>query len=231
MKLKALIVVLASLIAVPAFGQLFVIGDGICCNPGNNEWPSAEGPEFAIDGVGQKYLNFGAQDNNFSTGFAVTPASGSTVAASMTLWAANDAEERDPATYEVWGTNATPTSTNPGDSLPIAAFTPISTGALTLPASRNGGGAAPLDAANSFSVSFTNTDAYTSYLVLFPTTKGPNQNSMQIAEVQLYDGAGTGLFAPGDAIVGGGVPVPEPSTGILALLCMIPVMSYIRRRR
>ena len=64
----------------------------------------------------------------------------------------------------------------------------------------------------------------TNYLVVFPTLKG-NDNSMQVADVQLFDAAGTGIFAPGDTILGvqvdgalvpdDGPLVPEPSTGLL----------------
>jgi hypothetical protein len=39
--------------------------------PGNN-WPVGEPPSAAIDGAGQKYLNFGKEN----TGFVVTPAAG-----------------------------------------------------------------------------------------------------------------------------------------------------------
>ena len=64
---------------------------------------------------------------------------------------------------------------------------------------------------------------------MFPTLKDEaNANSMQIAEVQIFDAAG-GIFMPGDAIVGGQL-VPEPSTGLLGALSLLGVM-LVRRRR
>ena len=54
---------------------------------------------------------------------------------------------------------------------------------------------------------------------------------MQVADVQLFDAAGTGIFAPGDTILGvqvDGALVPEPSTGLLAFLGLA---GLLRRRR
>jgi hypothetical protein len=66
----------------------------------------------------------------------------------------------------------------------------------------------------------------------FPTLKNAGAaNSMQVADVQLFDAAGTGIFAPGDTILGvqvDGALVPEPSTGLLALLGLA---GLLRRRR
>ncbi|MEM8681641.1 MAG: LamG domain-containing protein, partial [Planctomycetota bacterium] len=116
---------------------------------GANQWPFAETPVNAIDGVGQKYLNFG----ELNTGFIVTPSGGSSIATGLQLWTANDAEERDPASYEIWVTN----SPIAGGTLPLSDFTQISTGALNLPASRNAAGDAPLLVENSDTVLFANT--------------------------------------------------------------------------
>ena len=224
--LKALLVV--AMFAAPSFAQnVFEVGDAGFVIPGNN-WPGGENPTFAIDGFGQKYLNFG-QEN---TGFVVTPSVGSTIATSLQLWAANDAIERDPASYQVWGTNAdAPAGFGaPGDTLPLSAFTPISVGDLMLPDTRNAGGDAALEDANSQTVTFSNTDAYTSYLVVFPTVKNIDAaNSMQIAEVQLFDAAG-GIFSPGDPIVGGQV-VPEPSSSLLGAMSLLSIMLFVRKRR
>src|SRR5262245_48712160 len=65
---------------------------------GQNNWPAAESPDHAIDGVAQKYLNFGITN----TGFLVNPAfnaGAGSVVTSMQLWTANDAEPRDPTSY------------------------------------------------------------------------------------------------------------------------------------
>ncbi len=146
---------------------------------GANNWPGAEGPEHVVDGVGQKYLNFG----EFNAGIVITPAIGASVATSLKLWTANDAEERDPSSYELYGTNAVL-----GDGpFPVDSFTLIASGDLALPPSRNDGGNALLNDANLQTVEFAgNLTAYASYMIVFPTVKNEgNANSMQIAEIQL----------------------------------------------
>jgi hypothetical protein len=187
-------------------------------NGGANNWPGGEPPSAAIDGAGQKYLNFGGEN----TGFVVTPTAGG-APASITAWAANDAIERDPASFWLGGTN--------GDSV-TGDYTFIASGLLSLPDTRNGGGTAELLEENSFSVSFDNSASFANYLVVFPTLKNAGAaNSMQVADVQLFDAAGAGIFAPGDTILGvqvDGALVPEPSTGLLALLSLA---GLLRRRR
>jgi hypothetical protein len=127
----------------------------------------------------------------------------------MTLWTANDSEERDPAAYELYGTN----SILGAGPYAVSDFTLISSGPLSLPASRNVGGSAPLDPANSQTVGFANSTAYTSYMVVFPALKdGQVANSMQIAEVQLDTTA-----------------VPEPGSAALLVLGLGAFLS--RRKR
>jgi hypothetical protein len=177
-------------------------GDGGATVYTDNNWPGVnpdnppttfnEGPAHAIDGIGQKYLNFA----ELNTGVMVSPGSAS-IATSITVWAANDAPGRDPASYSVYGTNQ---ALN-GAGMPLSAFTLISTGVITLPATRNAGGTAALVAANSATVSFANTTPYANYAVIFPTVASETTvNSMQIAEVQLD-----------------GTIVPEPGSALLAL--------------
>ncbi len=145
---------------------------------GVNNWPAGESPNHAIDGVGQKYLNFGETD----TGFVITPAVGPTTVGGLRLWTANDAEPRDPASFQLFGTNADVS----GDTIAMSDFTQILEGVLDLPSSRNAGGDAPLDDANSQTFRFGNDTEFDSYLVLFPNVKdAASANSMQIAEVQL----------------------------------------------
>lgn len=178
----------------------------------DNFWPAAESPDHDIDGVGQKYLNFA----ELNTGFIVTPSfngGNGSVVTGIQLWTANDAPERDPASFELYGTNATISGPGP---FALSNFTLINSGALSLPSTRNAGGAAALDPANSQTVSFTNGTSYKSYLVNFPTVNNePAANSMQIAEVQLN----------------GSVPVPEP--GMLGLLALstLGVLGVRRARR
>jgi hypothetical protein len=175
---------------------------------GVNNWPPNEPPTAAIDGAGQKYLNF----FELNTGILVTPSfngGNGSVVTSMTLWTANDAVERDPTSYQVLGTNVPIAG---GGPFPLSDFTEISSGGLALPATRNAGGTAPLLPANSQTVTFTNSTSYKSYLVLFPTvTNSASANSMQIAEIQL-DGV-----------------VPEPATAGLAVLSLATLL--VRRRR
>jgi hypothetical protein len=194
-------------------GTSFLVGaagtDGGATVYTDNVWPAAESPDHLFDGVGQKYLNFA----ELNTGIIVTPNFNGglgSVVTSMQLWTANDAEGRDPATYELYGTNAVVTG---GGPFALNTFTLISSGGLALPTTRNAGGTAVLDVANSQTVTFTNTQGYKSYMILFPTIKSePTVNSMQIAEVQVFGNA-----------------VPEP--GSLGLLALGAVTAGLRRRR
>ena len=179
-------------------GTNFLVGavgtDGGNTNYTDNVWPAAESPDHIIDGVGQKYLNFA----ELNAGVVITPNLSPTLGTQLTslkFWTANDAEVRDPATYSLFGTNAVLT---PGGPFALSLFTPISSGALALPTTRNLGGTNPLQDANSQTVAISNTQAYKSYMILFPTVKTEvSANSMQIAEVQAF-----------------GVAVPEPSSAV-----------------
>lgn len=172
----------------------------------SNNWPGGEVPSFAIDGAGQKYLNFGQA----GTGFLVTPqfngGAGSVVDA-IQFWTANDAPERDPGAFQLWGSNATV-----GGGSSLTDFTPIVVGDLALPETRNAGGAAPLDDANSQTVNFANSASFTSYLVVFDALKNAGAaNSMQIADVQIYGS------------------IPEPAA--LSFLALSSALLMFRRRR
>jgi hypothetical protein len=212
--MKCILVSTIALVAVAHSATITVGNEG----GGQNNWPGGEAPAKAIDGLGGKYLNFGKEN----TGIVVTPGAGA-APTSLTYWAANDAPERDPASFWLGGTN--------GDSV-TGSYTFIAGGLLSLPDTRNGGGGDELLESNSATASFTNDASFTNYLVIFPTLKnGPGANSMQVADVQLFDAAGAGIFAPGDTILGvqvDGALVPEPSTGLLAFLGLA---GLLRRRR
>jgi len=136
--------------------------------------------EEAIDGItagaGAKYLNSGRENS----GFIVTPALGSSVVTSFQLWTANDTEARDPASWELYGTNDAIVSVHHGDGMGGENWTPIASGPVSLPSERNVIG--PL-------VTFANSTAYKSYKMVFPTVKNAAATTqMQIAEIQFRGG-------------------------------------------
>lgn len=173
---------------------------------GVNNWPGAEPPSDLINGIigggGEKYLNFAELD----TGFIITPNAGPSIVTSMELWVANDAPERDPASFEVWGTNA---DVSGGGVITISSFTLISSGSLDLPLGRD---TVPDATGLSEVVAIGDGNAYTSYMVLFPTVRDSvAANSMQLSEIQ-FDG----------------VVIPEPGSTVLAALSL---GLLLRRRR
>lgn len=159
----------------------------------NNRWPDGEPPASAIDGFASKYLNF----EGGNTGILVTPAKGTTVANSIKLWTADDDSGRDPGFYQIFGTNKVLT----GTTFQSEDFTLVSQGMVSLPTLRSTSGKTALDETRSWTKSFANTQAYTSYLVVFPTVRGATTTMMQVGDVQLGSAAG-GIFAPGDVVRG-----------------------------
>jgi hypothetical protein len=183
----------------------------------DSRYPAAQAPRYALDGTGPnlnfftsnspaaeapanildsnsatKYLNFGENDS----GFIVTPSGGPSQVRSFTLTTANDAPERDPASWTLFGTNDPITSAN--NSLGLSEnWTLIETGTLALPPERLTEGAA---------ITVNNTASYSSYKMLFPTVKDATlANSMQIADAKFFastDGSGTNLLTPASPIVG-----------------------------
>jgi hypothetical protein len=153
--------------------------------------PDAETVDHAIDQNTQKYLNFGTDgDQNppfvGPAGFVVTPTLGAdasgTVVTAIRIYTANDAPERDPASFTLEGSN---NGTN---------FTTIASGALALPDARNASGATidPLTQALQ-EVRFNNSIPYKSYRVLFPHVKNDaTANSVQVGEVELLGTVATG---------------------------------------
>lgn len=144
-------------------------------DPNNDPYtPGNEPVGAAIDkNFTTKYLNFGGQ----GSGLRVTPAIGATIVTSLVLTSANDAPERDPASYVVRGSND-------GSN-----FTDISSGAVPAFSGRF------VDQ----ELSFANSRPYTTYEVVFPTVfNSTANNSMQIGEVQLIGSAAVpepGTFA------------------------------------
>lgn len=160
-------------------------GDGAAGEP-----PAGESVDHVIDNVTQKYLNF----VDLSSGFKVTPAVGDTIVSAIRFYTANDAEERDPASYLFEGSSDGTT------------FATIASGSLALPADRNPGGAVAIDPSIHFNqvVTFPNTLEYSTYRLTFPALKNAaSANSMQIAEVELLGVSGGSVVADanGDGVV------------------------------
>jgi len=153
-------------------------------------WPDGEYPWLAVDDdVSTKFLHFRGEVS--PTGFVVEPAMGPTVVTGLTLTTANDAEPRDPASYEISGSN---------ESID-GPYELIAAGDIADFAQAD---AWPRFTMNATPITFPNTVAYKYYQVMFPTVRdAANANSMQIAEVELLgvpgpvahwkfdDGAGT----------------------------------------
>jgi hypothetical protein len=122
----------------------------------------------AIDNQPTVYLNL----DKLNTGFTVTPLVGSTLVTGLTLQAAGDAPERDPASYILCGSN---------DG---SAFTEISRGTIPLFPSRG----------SVQKLTFANTLSFNAYRLIFPTVANAAiANSMHIAEVELL-----GVLSPQD---------------------------------
>lgn len=140
-----------------AFVNLIQPTDSIRALPNGNT-PDNEGVERAIDGKSDtKYLHF----DGASSGFQVTTAKPGIVRA-IRLTSANDAPERDPASYLIEGSN----NGNDWKTIARGVIEPFA-GRHTVRAD-----------------GFENAEAYSSYRVLFPTVRGDG-SPMQIAKVEL----------------------------------------------
>src|SRR5262249_52534367 len=118
-----------------------------------------------------------------NTGFTVTPSVGATRVTGLTLTSANDAPDRDPATYLLEG------------SLDGTTFFQISSGQVP-----------PFGTARFLKnyTFFPNARAYTAYRLTFPDTAGPSTCCMQISEVEFLGVVAElpqDVTQPGDPIV------------------------------
>ncbi len=129
--------------------------------PTSNNSPGAEGVANAIDNQPTKYLNF----DRLNTGFTVTPSQGASILDGLSLTSANDAPERDPASYELSG------------SVDGTTFVLISSGPVAL---------FPARFYKQY-IFFSNSSSYSSYRLIFPEVVGPGGNSMQISEVEFLE--------------------------------------------
>ncbi len=163
-------------------------GDTLIASSTNS--PSNQPATDAIDGtVSTKYLNFDITN----AGFTIFPSITNYPVQALGLISAEDAPERDPASFELYGS---PDGTN---------FTLIASNSVPLFAARNA----------IQSIAFANTNTYAAYKIIFPTVANPAiADSMQIAEVELLpfgDIASTNdtlsVSLPAGASVGNTTPV------------------------
>lgn len=206
---------LASLIAVSTeAANILSPNDFIIAIDGNRNLPGntntgGEGPLSAFDNNDStKWLSFG---RTFS-GLIVTPSGGSSIVQSLSFTTGGDAPERDPVSYQLFGTNSPITSTDNSTGL-AETWSLISQGStgLNLPTQ-----AALARNTTGPTLSLTNNTAYTSYKIVFTQlrsananpfdpitlTNGATPNSVQLSEVRLFDSGSNNLFgtAPSAAI-------------------------------
>ena len=160
--------------------------------PTSNNSPSNETAVNAFDGnVGTKYLNFDKQN----AGVTVKLNQGRVVQ-KFTITTANDAVERDPASYKLYGSN---------DGVN---WTLLSEGPLSL-------------SDNRFTVSgeiaVANTNAYIYYFIKFPSIKNNSGNSVQIGEVTYYYDLNDGVTSTDTGT--GGTPSNPGQAGSVCADC------------
>ena len=154
--------------------------------------PGNEGAANAFDGnVGTKYLNFDKQN----AGVTVKLNQGRVVQ-KFTITTANDAVERDPASYKLYGSN---------DGVN---WTLLSEGPLSLSDSRY---------TVSGEIAVANTNAYIYYFIKFPSIKNNSGNSVQIAEVTYYYDLNDGVTSTDTGT--GGTPSNPGQAGSVCADC------------
>jgi hypothetical protein len=140
--------------------------------------PGGELVANAIDNdSSKKYLNFTGK-NNKPSGLSISTGGG--IVSGVALTSANDAPERDPATYTLSGSND-------GSS-----WTDIASGNVPAFGARFERQAWAID----------NTASYTDYKLIFDTTASSNGCCMQVAEVELLTKLSdlADISSPGDAV-------------------------------
>ena len=160
--------------------------------PTSNNSPSNETAVNAFDGnVGTKYLNFDKQN----AGVTVKLNQGRVVK-KFTITTANDAVERDPASYKLYGSN---------DGVN---WILLSEGALSLSDSRY---------AVSGEIAVANTNAYIYYFIKFPSIKNNSGNSVQVSEVTYYYDLDDGVISTDTGT--GGTPSNPGQAGSVCADC------------
>lgn len=150
--------------------------------PTSTNCPAGQEVAYAIDrNVNTKYLNFDKLNSGFNVMLKAPK-----VVTGLRLTTAGDAIERDPLTFTLEGTTGSPTA---------GPWTLIASGSTLLDGVTARLTVGPV-------VSFANATAYSSYRLRFPTVRNAfTANSMQIAEVELLDGAGINVIDPGKMLI------------------------------
>jgi len=146
--------------------------DGVTTGGDDNGWPPNEIPPNGFDDqILTKFLHF--RGNVQSTGLRVTPVMGSTIVNGLSFTTANDAEPRDPVTWELSGSN----ESIDGPYTLIASGSIVDFDQTTV---------WPRRTKNTTPITFDNDVAYTHYQIMFPTVRdAAGANSMQIAEIEI----------------------------------------------
>jgi len=153
-------------------------GDTVQGVPNDGDWPSNESPPLAIDNnVNTKFLHFKGDfdpgDPPGGAGLQVTPSIGPSIVTGLTFTTANDAPERDPTAFALFGSN---TSAN-------GPYTLIAAGNIV---DFSRASAWPRHTRNTTPITFPNNTAYYHYQLLFPTIRNKASSvAMQIGEVEL----------------------------------------------
>ena len=173
-----------SVLAVPIIAEPIDItepGDLVVGYPfGNTDWPGSESPENAINNdSATKYLHF-LSGGVYQTGFAVTPTHFDLIVTGITITTANDNPERDPISFELYGSN---------ESIYGPSFDLISAGEISETSQTT-----PLGRLTQISpITFSNSIAYEHYLLIFTDARDySTANSIQVGEVQLLGIQGDG---------------------------------------
>ncbi|MBN1804080.1 MAG: hypothetical protein JW837_02400 [Sedimentisphaerales bacterium] len=155
-----------------AGGDITMPGDNVKGVPDDGDWPGAEYPALAVDNnVNTKFLHFKGETE--PTGIKITPAA-KQVVTGITFTTANDAPERDPIMFELYGSN---------DGID-GTYELIASGEIVDFNDPNE--AWPRYTMNETPITFDNDKIYDHYQILFPMVRNAaSANSMQIAEIEL----------------------------------------------
>jgi len=194
----------AQFFSAPAGGGSPVLSSGNTIlaidNPGSNAFYTAgpasaggQGPQNAIDQIidgSHKHRNQsvggGLDQTPDGAGLILTPKRGPSVIHEFRIATGNNVVQRDPTSYQIYGTNDAIQSYDEGDGNGGENWTLIGSGSLSLPAARD---------TISDPIALTNSTAYTSYKVVFPTngwtTTQAGDNGTQLDEI-MFNGDLTG---------------------------------------